>query len=66
MNYTPRTLAELWQCSERHVRNLIKDGKLPAFRVGGKLLRISGDAVTEFESANTLQATADHSFRETP
>ena len=49
--YTPATLARRWQCSERHVRNLIRDGKLAAFRVGGKLLRISAAVVEEFERA---------------
>lgn len=47
--FTPRSLADRWQCSERHVRNLIDSGELPAFRLGGKLIRIRRDAVTEFE-----------------
>ena len=51
--YTPATLARRWQCSERHVRNLIRDGKLAAFRVGGKLLRVSAAVVEEFERRET-------------
>lgn len=47
--YTPEMLAERWQCSAKHVRNMISDGRLRAFRLGGKLLRITEDAVTEFE-----------------
>ncbi|WP_418936458.1 helix-turn-helix domain-containing protein [Neorhizobium galegae] len=48
--YTPKTLAERWLCSERHVRNLIEGGHLPAFRLGGKLLRIRGEDVEAFEA----------------
>ncbi|WP_338531621.1 helix-turn-helix domain-containing protein [Nitratireductor thuwali] len=47
--FTPRTLAERWQCSERHVRNMIDRGELSAFRLG-KLLRIRGETVEAFET----------------
>ncbi len=47
--YRPSDLAERWACSEQHVRNMIRDGRLSAFRVGSKLIRISEDAVKEFE-----------------
>jgi len=40
--YTPAMLADQWQCSERHVRNLVNRGELRAFRLGGKLVRIAG------------------------
>jgi excisionase family DNA binding protein len=50
--YTPRTLAERWDCSERHIRNMIADGELPAFRLGGKLLRIRGEDVEKIECQN--------------
>ena len=33
-------VAKRWGCSERHVRNLINEGKLNCFRLGGKLMRI--------------------------
>src|SRR5687768_16714001 len=52
--FTPRTLAVRWGVSERHVRNLIRDGKLRHFRVGGKLLRIAADAVEEFEARHAV------------
>jgi excisionase family DNA binding protein len=48
--YSPRTLSERWECSEHHVRNLISKGLLPAFRLGGKLLRIRVADVVEFEN----------------
>lgn len=47
--YKPNTLAKEWGCSERHVRNLIASGELRSWRLGGKLLRISPEAVREYE-----------------
>lgn len=47
--FTPATLAERWSCSERHVRNLIRDGRIAAFRVG-TLWRISAAEVERFEA----------------
>ena len=35
----PSDVAERWQVSEQHVRNLYRKGELPGFRLGGKLLR---------------------------
>lgn len=52
--YSPRTLALEWGCSERHIRNLINDGQLPAWRAGGKLLRIDPKAVEEYKCRNTV------------
>lgn len=51
--YTPRTLADLMGCSERHVRNLIASGELRAFRFGGKLLRITPEAVEDYIQCQT-------------
>ena len=45
----PSDVAELWHCSEAHVRTLIRTGKLPAFRIGSKLLRVSRSDVEEYE-----------------
>ena len=61
---TPEMLAQLWQCSARHVRNLINNGQLRAFRLGGKLLRIPVEAVREFEQcqATELGTSAENSF----
>lgn len=58
---TPIMLAERWQCSERHIRNQIAAGRLRAFRVGGKLLRISMDAVEEFECQSIACASTEES-----
>ena len=54
--FTPATLAREWECSERHVRNLVASGELRAFRLGGKLLRIPPDAVEEFQCRNIASA----------
>lgn len=48
--YTPETLAERWRCSGQHVRNMIKRGDLEAWKLPGRLLRISPKAVIEFEA----------------
>jgi excisionase family DNA binding protein len=50
--YTPAQIAERWQCSERHVRNMIASDELPSFRLGGKLLRIRAEDVEAFECQN--------------
>src|SRR5262245_19610049 len=47
--YTPEALAAEWQCSARHIRNLINKGELRGFRLGGKLLRIPVEAAREYE-----------------
>src|SRR4029079_14350922 len=53
--FSPETLAARWNCSPRHVRNLINDGALAAFRLGRKLLRISLLAVEEFEKCQMTE-----------
>ncbi len=60
--YTPETLADRWQCSPRHVRNMIRDGRLLGFRLGGKLLRIRAGDVEEFEQCQDtdLDDTGDN------
>lgn len=47
--YTPAQIADRWQCSERHVRNMVASGELPSFRLGEKLLRIRVADVEAFE-----------------
>jgi len=54
--FTAAMLAERWQCSERHIRNLIAAGDLRAFKVGGKLLRISMDAIEQFEAGSVEES----------
>ncbi len=54
--YSPAMLAHRWDCSERHVRNLVATGQLRAFRLGNKLLRIPGEAVEDFERCLTTES----------
>jgi excisionase family DNA binding protein len=46
---TPAMIAELWGCSQRHVRNVIATGDLPSFRIGVKLIRVLGSEVEAYE-----------------
>ena len=46
---SPAKLAERWDCSERHIRNMIERGEIPSFRLGGKLLRVKMEDVERFE-----------------
>lgn len=57
--FSPATLAERWDCSERHVRNLISSGKLPSFRLGGKLFRIKREDVESFECQNGVSLDSE-------
>lgn len=51
--YSPASLAERWECSQRYIRKLIAIGELPAFPLGGKLWRIRGEDVEAFECRTT-------------
>jgi excisionase family DNA binding protein len=41
--YTPAEISAFAKCSQGFVRKEIRNGNLPAFRLGGKLLRIKGE-----------------------
>lgn len=58
--YTPDTLAKEWGCSGQHIRNLIKDGRLKAFRLG-KLFRIPQAYVEEFVCQNIASSSTETS-----
>jgi excisionase family DNA binding protein len=47
--FSVKLLAERWSCSEAHIRNMIRRGELAAFKLGGKLLRISAEEVERTE-----------------
>ncbi|GGA13779.1 MULTISPECIES: helix-turn-helix domain-containing protein [Salipiger] len=49
--YTPDDLAARWGCSGETVRNMIREGELPAFRVG-RMYRIRPEIVEEYECGN--------------
>lgn len=46
--YTIKELAELWRCSTDVIYDLVRTGKLPAFRVGREW-RISDEARRQYE-----------------
>lgn len=50
--YSPETLAAYWGCSARHIRRMCRDGELPSFKLGGRLLRIRADDVERYECQN--------------
>ena len=50
--FTPAALAERWDCSEKHVRSLIRKGALSAFQVGS-LWRIPYSEVERYECSGS-------------
>jgi excisionase family DNA binding protein len=46
--YSTLEVAKLWGVSAKHVRNLIRRGKLVAFWAGHNIYRISEDALGEY------------------
>jgi excisionase family DNA binding protein len=56
--FRPSDLARRWNCSERTVRNLISTGALRAFRLGGKLLRVTQAAVDQFEQCRNIDLSS--------
>lgn len=47
--WTIEEIAKRWKVNSETVRRLIKSGKLDAFRAGGRNLRITQTALTEYE-----------------
>lgn len=60
---TPAQLAARWQCSDRHIRDMIRDRRLPCIKLGPKTRRIPMSAVEEIErcaSYSTEESGAPH------
>ncbi|MFD1341448.1 helix-turn-helix domain-containing protein [Litorisediminicola beolgyonensis] len=55
--HTPDSLADRWACSSETVRQLCRSGQLKHFRVG-RMIRISAEAVDEFEARSAADADA--------
>ena len=51
-SFRPDEVAERWQCSKRLVYILVQRGDLQGFKIGGKLLRISTEAVEAYEACH--------------
>lgn len=63
--YTPESLAELWHVSSATVRNLVRDRKLKAFRVG-RQIRIRPEAVGEYEEHQCQNGGSNSTGADTP
>lgn len=50
----PNEVAERWCCSSKVVYRLIQEGKLPAYRFGGRLLRLKIEDVEAYEACNRV------------
>lgn len=57
--YSVATLAEHWGCGTDTVYALIKSGDLPAFKLGGKLLRVRHEEVERYECQSLLTPSND-------
>lgn len=55
--YSPRTLANRWGCSPRHVYKLIEAGALHSFRLG-KLIRVAAGEVARIEGCGSSSTGA--------
>lgn len=55
--FTPETLAERWGCSGETVRQMVRSGQLPGFRVG-RMIRIPANAVEEHEKCQNIESDA--------
>jgi excisionase family DNA binding protein len=56
--FTTQALAERWECSPNTIRAMIHRGELKAFKVGGKLLRVSADEVEKWETAEKTEGSS--------
>jgi excisionase family DNA binding protein len=52
---TPTQISHRWSFHSESVRRMIRQGRLPAVRIGGRLLVAQG-AIETFESANRAAA----------
>lgn len=56
-SYKPREVAEMLGCSLDNVYRLIKEGKLQAFRIGGRVnMRITDIALQNFLDSEKVEA----------
>lgn len=55
--YSVKRLAELWGCSPKQVYNLIDQGKLRAFSIGKRGLRVTVEEVERCERERELSRT---------
>lgn len=52
VTYIPREIGEILHCSERHVRDMIAEGRLKAVRIGVRKLVVSEAALNDLLSGD--------------
>ena len=59
--YSTRSLADRWDCSQQHIRDMIENGDLQCFRLG-RLIRVSKQEVERFEQTGGSSYTEDNTL----
>ena len=57
--WSVKKLAERWDCSPRHVYNLIDAGKLRAFSIGERSLRITDEERARWEGTHVTSTVEE-------
>jgi excisionase family DNA binding protein len=58
--YTVDELAARWGVSDRHVRRLVSEKRIPVVRLGGRVVRLDARDVDAFERASREEAVHVH------
>lgn len=58
---SPADVAARWGVSSETVRSLLKSGELCGFRLGPRLMRISTEALHDYEQRKTIMPERDNS-----
>ena len=57
--YSVAMVAERWGTSDTFVYDQIKAGRLSAFKLGGKLIRVKPEAIEAYEQAGSIEAVPE-------
>ena len=49
MIITPKQLAHRWGCSVFHIYKLVRENKIPHFKIGNRIIRFRTEAIDEYE-----------------
>ena len=64
--FTVQEVADMYAVSEKTVRNWIKEGKLEARRIGGRLIRIERRSLDALNEPVHFRGYVDRKYRSTP
>jgi len=53
MIITPKELAHRWNCSVFHIYKLVREDKLPYFKIGNRIIRFRTEAIDAYECQQT-------------